>query len=229
MLLNCGVGEDSWESLGLQGDPTSPFWRRSVLGAHWKDWCWSWNSSTLATWCKELTHWKRPWCWQGLRAGGEGDDRGWDGWMASPTQWTWIWVNSRSWWWTGRPGMLQSMGSQRVRHNWATELNWQVSSIQDERESFQCGDLHNITGNTLGVGGVPGGSVVKNLSANSGDTGSIPGSGRSLGEGNGNPFQYSCLGNSVDRGAWQATVHGVARVGHELVTKSPPPPMNDIN
>ena len=66
MLLNCGVGEDSWESLGLQGDPTSPFWRRSVLGVHWKDWCWSWNSNTLATWCEELTHWKRPWCWEAL-------------------------------------------------------------------------------------------------------------------------------------------------------------------
>ena len=67
---------------------------------------------------------RRPWCWERLRAGGEGDDRGWDGWMASPTQWTWVWVNSGSWWWTGRPGMLQSMGSQRVRHIWATELNW---------------------------------------------------------------------------------------------------------
>ena len=75
MLLSCGVGEDSWESLGLQGDPTSPSWRRSVLGVHWKDWCCSWNSSTLATWCEELTLWKRPWCWEGLGAG-EGDDRG---------------------------------------------------------------------------------------------------------------------------------------------------------
>ena len=84
MLLNCVVGEDSWESLGLQGDPTSPS-LRSVLGVHWKDWCWSWNSNTLATWCEELTHWKRPWCWERLKAGGEGDDRGWDGWMASLT------------------------------------------------------------------------------------------------------------------------------------------------
>ena len=82
--------------------------------------------NTLATWCEELTHWKRPWCWEGLTAGGEGDNRGWDGWMASPTQWRWVWVNSRSWWWTGRPGVLQSMGSQRVRHDWATELNWIV-------------------------------------------------------------------------------------------------------
>ena len=124
MLLNCGVGEDSWESPGLQEDPTSPFWRRSALGVHWGDWCWSWNSNTLATWCEELTHLKSPWCWEGLRAGGEGDDRGWGGWMASRTRWTWVWVNSGSWWWTGRPGVLQSLGSQRVRHDWATELNW---------------------------------------------------------------------------------------------------------
>ena len=86
MLLNYGVGEDSWESLGLQGDPTSPS-LRSVLDVHWKDWCWSWNSNTLATSCKELIHWKRPWCWEGLGTGGGRDDRGWDGWMASLTRW----------------------------------------------------------------------------------------------------------------------------------------------
>ena len=73
---------------------------------------------------QELTHWKRPWCWEGLGAGGEGEDRGWDGWMESRTRWTWVWVNSGSRWWTGRPGMLRFMGSQRVRHDWATELNW---------------------------------------------------------------------------------------------------------
>ena len=67
---------------------------------------------------------ERPWCWERLRAGGEGDDRGWDGWMASLTRWTWLWVDSRSWWWTGRPGVLRFMGSQRVGHDWATELNW---------------------------------------------------------------------------------------------------------
>ena len=92
------------------------------LNIHWKDWCWSWNSNTLATWCEELTHLKRTWCWERLSAGGEGDDRGWDGWMASPTWWTWVWVNSGSWWWTGRPGMLHSMGSQRIGHDWVTEL-----------------------------------------------------------------------------------------------------------
>ena len=80
--------------------------------------------STLATWCKEVPHLKRPWCWERLRTGGEGDDRGWGAWMASPTQWTWIWVNSRSWWWTVGPSVLWFMVSQRVGHDWAAELNW---------------------------------------------------------------------------------------------------------
>ena len=94
------------------------------LNIHWKDWCWSWNFNTLAIWCEELTHWKRPWCWERLRTWVEGYNWGWDGWMASSTQWTWVWVNYLSWWWTGRPGMLWFMGSQRVEHDWATELNW---------------------------------------------------------------------------------------------------------
>ena len=81
-------------------------------------------ASILAISCEELTHWKRPWCWEGLGARGGGDDRVWDGWMASPTWWTWVWVNSGSLWWTGRPGVLQFMGSQSIGHNWATELNW---------------------------------------------------------------------------------------------------------
>ena len=79
--------------------------------------------------CKELTPWKRLWCWEGLGAGGEGDNRGWDGWMTSPTRWMWVWVNSGSWWWTGRPGVLQFMESQRVGHYWATELNWRECSM----------------------------------------------------------------------------------------------------
>ena len=89
----------------------------------------------LATWCEELTHWKRPWCWERLKAGGEGDDRGWDGWMASLIQWTWVWVNSGSWWWTERPGVLRSMGSQRVRHDWATELNWTELRSEEPNQS----------------------------------------------------------------------------------------------
>ena len=100
------------------------------------------SCNTLATWCEELTPWKRSWCWEGMKVGGEGDDKGWDGWMASPTQWTWVWASSGNWWKIEKPGVLQSMGSQTVRHDWATELN------------------------TLDV---PGGSVVENPPANAGD------------------------------------------------------------
>ena len=73
---------------------------------------------------RKVDSFEKSWCWERLRAGEEGDDRGWDGWMVSPTQWTWVWVDSGSWWWIGSPVMLWFMGSQRVRHNWATELNW---------------------------------------------------------------------------------------------------------
>ena len=130
----------------------------------------------FGTWHEELTHLKRPWCWERLKVGGEGDDRGWYGWMASLTQWTWVWVNSTSWWWTGRPGVLWFMGSQRIGHDWVTELNWTA-----DKESF----------------------------CYAGDPGSVPGLRRSPGEGNGNPFQYSCLENSIDRGAWWAILHKV--------------------
>ena len=92
----------------------------------WKDWYWIWNCNPLATWWEELTHWKRPWCWIKLKVG-EGDDRQWDGWMASPTWWTWVWASSGSWWWIRKPGVLQSMRSQRVRHDSVTELNWTLS------------------------------------------------------------------------------------------------------
>ena len=109
---------------------------KGVLSVHWKDWCWSWNSNTLAIWCEELTHMKTPWCWERLQVGGEGDNRGWDGWMASPTRWTWVWVNSRSWWWTGRPAC--SMGSPRVRHNWTTELNWTYCYCEWDYVSLHC-------------------------------------------------------------------------------------------
>ena len=127
MLLNCGVGEDSWESLGQQGDPTSPSYRKLVLNIHWRDWCWSWNSNTLAIWREALTYWKRPWRWKRLKAGAEGDNRGWDGWMASLTHWMWASVNSGSWWWTGRPGVLRFMGSQsRTQLSDWSDLIWFV-------------------------------------------------------------------------------------------------------
>ena len=123
MLLNCGVEKTlkspldckEIKSVNPKGYQSWIFIGRTDVEA---------ETNTLATWCEELTHWKRPWCWERLKAGEEGDDRGWDGWMASPTQWTWVWVNSGSWWWTGRPCVLQFRGLQRVGHDWVTELNW---------------------------------------------------------------------------------------------------------
>ena len=94
---------------------------KSILNSHWKDWCWSWSSNTLATWCKELTHLKRPSCWERLKAGGEGEDRGQDGWMTSPTQCTWVWASSGRWWRTGKPDMLQPMGSAE---SWTQLSDW---------------------------------------------------------------------------------------------------------
>ena len=95
---------------------------KEISPEYWKDLYWSWNSNTLATWCKELTHWKRSWCLERLKVGREGDDRGWDGWMASPTQRTWVWVSSGRWWRTGKPDVLQSMGSYEL--DTVTELNY---------------------------------------------------------------------------------------------------------
>ena len=123
MLLNCGVGEDSWESfeckviklVSPRGNQPSIFIGRTDAEAK--------NSYPLATWCEELTHLKRPWCWERLKAGGEGDNRGWDCWMAPLAWWTWV-SKLRIRWWTGKLDMLQLMGLQRVRHDWATELNW---------------------------------------------------------------------------------------------------------
>ena len=105
----------------------------------------SWSSRTLATSCEGLTHWKRLWCWEGLGAGGEGDDRGWDGWMASRTRWTWVWVNSGRRWWTGRPGVLQFLGSQRVRQDWAAELNWSNSVAKTEITVFKLGKISYVS------------------------------------------------------------------------------------
>ena len=93
-----------------------------VLNTHWKDWCWSWNSNTSATWWEELTHLKRLWCWERLKAEGEGNDRGWDGWLASPTQWTWVWVSSGSGWWTGRLVCCSPWG--RKESDTTEQLNW---------------------------------------------------------------------------------------------------------
>ena len=105
------------------------------MNIHWKDWCWSWSSNTLATWFEELTQWKRPWCWKRLRAGGEGDNRGWDGWVALSTQWIWVWANSGRWWRAGKAGVLQSMGhkesdtTQQLNNN-----KWIISNKQERTE-----------------------------------------------------------------------------------------------
>ena len=168
--------------------------KKSILNIHWKDW--SWSSNTLATWCKELTHWKRPWCWEILKVGGEGDNRGWDGWMASLTRWTWIWVSFGSWWWTGKLSVLQSMGSQRVGHDWVSELNWSFHMAQMVKNHLQCRRF----GFNPWVWWSPGG-------------------------GHGNPLQYSCLENprgwrslvgyspwshkEVDMTEWLSTAHKV--------------------
>ena len=123
MLLNCGVGEDFWESLDCKeiqpvhhkGDQSWVYIERTHVEAerqYFGHLMWRVDSFE-----KTLILGK-------IEAGGEGDNRGWDGWMASWTQWTWVWVSSGSWWWTGRPDGLQSMGSQRVWHDSVTELNW---------------------------------------------------------------------------------------------------------
>ena len=122
MLLKCGVGEDSWESLGLQGDWSShPKGNQSWIFIERTDA----EAETPVYWPPHAKNWLigQDWCWEGLKAGGEGDDRGWDGWMASLTRWTWVWVSSGSWWRTGRPGVLQSMGLQRVGPDRAPEPN----------------------------------------------------------------------------------------------------------
>ena len=127
MLLNCGVGEDlrvSWTARRSSQSilkEISPEYSLEGLMLNM-------NPNTLATWCEKLTHWKRPWCWERLKIGREGDDRGWDGWVASLT---WVWVSSRIWLWTGKPGVLLSLGSQKVGHDWVIELPdpWQWSDI----------------------------------------------------------------------------------------------------
>ena len=134
MLLNCGVGEKSFESLDCKEiqlvhpkrNQSWIFIRRNDVEAETPI-LWPPDANSRLVWKK------KTWCWERLKAGGEGDNRGWDGWMASLTRWTWVWVNSGSWWWTGRPGVLQSMGTQKVGYNWATELilvQWEHTAPQ---------------------------------------------------------------------------------------------------
>ena len=186
MLLNRGVGENSWEPLDCKESlPVNPkgnqswiFIGRTDAEAPILSYL-MWRTASLE---KTLMLGKI----EGRRRMGR---RGWDGWMASPTQYTWVWIISASWWWTRKPGMLQSMGSQRVGYNWGTVLYWidiliwGFSVCSDGKESAY----------------------------NAGDLGLIPGSGRSAREGNSYPLQCSCLENSTEREAWQDTVHGVVK------------------
>ena len=122
--------------------------------------------NTLATWCEELTHLKRSWCWERLKARGERDDRGWDVWMAAPTQWIGVWVNTGSCWWTGRPGLLQSMRFQSVRHHWASELNWTEHALHTYTRYLA---LSNCNPRNF-----PGGPVTRTLCFQCRNQGSIP-------------------------------------------------------
>ena len=136
----CDMTEGTWQ-VGYGYEPWNGLISPKLL-------TWSWSPNTLAAWCEEPTRWKRPWCWERWKAGGEGDDRGWDGWLASATQWAWVWARSMNWWWTGKPSVLWSMGSQRVGLDWATELNclelreghgsWMkpISCNQDQKDFF---------------------------------------------------------------------------------------------
>ena len=106
------------------------------------------KAETPVLWPPHAKSWLigKDWCWEGLGAGGEGDDRGWDGWMASLTRWTWVWVNSRSWWWTGRPGVLRFMGSQRVEHDWVTDLIWfDCCNIGSQKNWWEDTEISRIT------------------------------------------------------------------------------------
>ena len=124
MVLNCGVGEDSWESLGLQGDPIL---KEISPGISLEGLMLKLKLHYFGHLMRRVDSLEKTLMLGGIGGKRRRDDRGWDGWMASLTWWTWVWVNSGSWWWTGRPGVLQFMGSQRAGYDWATDLSWSES------------------------------------------------------------------------------------------------------
>ena len=165
MLLNCGVGEDSWESLGVQRDPSSPSKRKWVLNIHWMEEMspeYSWDGLMLkpklqyfGRWRGELSHLKRTWCRERLKAGGKGDNRGRDGWMASPIQWAWVWVNSGSWWQTGRPAVRpwgHKESDTTGRLNWHWKVLWPyLANLQSKYQKLPTisKSLHSIPDQSL--------------------------------------------------------------------------------
>ena len=158
---------------------------KALEALHWEDWCWSWSSNTLPIWCEELTHWKRPRCWERLRAGGEGGDRGWDGWMASLTRWTWVWVEDKEAWSAAVCGVLKS---------W--RRRWHPTPVLLPGKSHGRRSLEGYS-----PWGCWGSDTTKRLHFHF--------SLSCIGEGNGNPLQCSCLENPRDGGAWWAAVYGV--------------------
>ena len=136
MLLKCGVGEDSWVPWTARRSNQSIL-KEISPGCSLEGMMLKLKLQYFGHLMRRVDPLERLWCWEGLGAGGEGDNRGLDGWMALPTQWTWVSVNSGSWWWTGRPGMLWFMGLQRVRHDWVTELNWMFKPIDPQTYSLE--------------------------------------------------------------------------------------------
>ena len=152
MILNCDVGEDSWASLGLARRYNQSILKEISSEHSLEGLMLKLKLQYFGHLMRRTDSFENPWCWERLKAGGEGDDRGWDGWMTSPTQWTWVWVSARSWWWTGKPGVLQSTGLQTQLGNWTEPpvIRWLISSLKrvPEASSF------SISGNAFQV--VPG-------------------------------------------------------------------------
>ena len=211
MPSNCGAGEDSWDSLGQQGDQTSQSYRKSTLNTHRKNWCWSWSSNILVTWCKQLTHWKRPWSWERLKAGDEmagwhhqcnrreleqtsGDGEGQRGllccspWGSEESDTIGQLINNNSIW---IPYLCLKYSPFLWDRGFHLHRNWkcQLLTFSPPLWSENVHMIYNLPGTSSLVP-----QMVKSSACSAGDPGSIPGSGRFPGKGTGSPLQYSCLG-----------------------------------
>ena len=199
MLLNYGVGEDSLESLRLARRSNQSILKEIIREYSLDGLMLKLKLQHFGHLIRRTDSLEKTLMLGKIEGRRRRDDRGWDVWMASLTQWPWVWASSRNWWWTGKPGELQSVESDRVGHNWVTELNWTERSCNVFSQPKRV------------LWGFPSGSDSKESASNAVDLGSIPGLGRSPEEGNGSPLQYSCLENPMDGGAWRATIHGVTK------------------